>query len=101
LPKECTKCSGEFTWKQPYDGTKVPCGDNPCTCTPKAVKAKPREPDYSEPIQDDIGDFTILWRKVYQRCSVLAGDVSDERADALAKHITTCGIVHDYFNSRK
>lgn len=97
MTKECTKCSGEFTWKQPYDGTKTPVGDKPCTCTPKVAKA-------SGPVElskDNIEEFAILWNKVYQRCSGLAAQVSDERTDALGKHITTCGIVHDYFSYLK
>lgn len=30
--KTCTKCQGTFEWKQPYDKTKIPSGDKPCTC---------------------------------------------------------------------
>lgn len=38
--KICTKCKGDFTWKMPYDGSKIPTGDRPCTCTPKQPKAE-------------------------------------------------------------
>jgi len=96
--KECTKCGGEFTWKLPYDGTKNGCGDKPCTCT---QKTKPREPDYSKPIKDNIDEFEILWNKVYQRLSPLAARISPQGADAKDKHICLCGILHDYFNSLK
>ena len=97
MTKECTKCSGEFTWKLPYDGTKTPVGDKPCTCTPKVVKA-------SGPIElskDDIEEFAILWNKVYQRCSALAANVCAEGTSAKDKHICACGILHDYFSYLK
>ena len=102
--KECTKCGGEFTWKQPYDGTKNPCGDKPCTCTPKTQKKSgfvQRQSGPTELSHDDIQDFTILWNKVYLQCSILAASVCEEGASVKDKHICTCGIVHDYFNSRK
>ena len=30
--KTCNKCQGTFSWKMPYDGTKLAVGDNPCSC---------------------------------------------------------------------
>ena len=72
--KTCTKCNGTFDWKLLYDKTKIPCGDNPCTCpaftanatsetppveqTPKSPKVTPTE------ILGEIAVFYELYKDV-------------------------------------
>jgi hypothetical protein len=76
-----------------------PCYANLVEKDYAALTGEKLEAKGSTPLeQDNIQEFTILWNKVYQQCSILAAQVSDERTDALGKHITTCGIVHDYFS---
>ena len=47
-----------------------------------------------------ISEFEILWNKAYQGLSGLAAKVCEEGATARDKHITLCGILHDYFQFR-
>jgi len=109
MAKECTKCSGEFTWKQPYDGTKLPSGDKPCTCSPKAGKAVSKYAS-QEPANtinsatydpNPISGFTTIARAAYNQISVLAAELCEEGATARDKHICTCGLLHDYFSYRQ
>lgn len=107
MSKQCTKCEGEFTWKQPYDGTKEPCGSKPCTCAPKASKAAPKQ--QTEPANainsenystNPTEEFTILARKAYNVIGVLASELALEGSTAKDVHIFTCGLLHDYFTFR-
>lgn len=88
----------------PYDGTKIPSGDKPCTCTPKQKNSpSPKlnmvnDKDY---VNNTVDDFIVEARKAYLKISVLASELSPSDATATNKHIFTCGLLHDYFNSRK
>ena len=100
MTKECTKCGGEFTWKMPYDGTKVPSGSNPCKCAPKKAAAPKKEKSEDSQLNfstDEFGSFEVLANKAYQRLSILAASFCEEGATARDKHICTCGLLHDYF----
>ena len=56
--KSCTKCKGTFTWKQPYDGTKIPEGENPCNCgKPKQSGAAPKA---EIPIEQIVAEITAI-----------------------------------------
>jgi len=109
MSKQCTKCNGEFTWKQPYDGTKEPCGTTPCTCTPRAVKAAPQKQGNPEPantinsgnfVTNPTDEFTTLARKAYLVIYPLACELNSSDATAKDNHIFTCGLLHDYFTFR-
>jgi hypothetical protein len=105
--KICTKCDGEFTWKMPYDGTKEPSGKKPCTCTPKATAPRPivnNMPDVSKGNLSSKNDYTAEfleeWNNIYVRAQPLISKHCGENASAKDKHIATCGLIHDYFNSK-
>jgi len=110
MTKICTKCEGEFEWKMPYDGTKLPTGSKPCTCSPK--KTSQSESHKGEPaaamnsinsgnfVTNPISEFTTLARKAYLQISVLAAELNAEGATAKDNHIFTAGLLHDYFMFR-
>lgn len=56
--KVCTKCQGTFEWKLPYDKTKIPSGDKPCTCGSPKTESKSVTPRVEVPI-DTIVDEII------------------------------------------
>ena len=106
MTKVCTKCEGEFEWKQPYDGTKLPAGSNPCTCTPKAVKntapviEKMNCINGGNFVTNPISEFVTLARSAYLQIQVLAAELNAEGATVKDNHIFTCGLLHDYFQFR-
>jgi hypothetical protein len=58
--KDCTKCNGTFKWKQPYDGTKIPEGDNPCTCNGPKSSPATSAPRVEVPIEQIVAEITAI-----------------------------------------
>ena len=99
MTKECTKCGGGFTWKQPYDGTKVPAGDKPCTCTPK-VKNNQTIVEDVKAHSNEVDKFLEVWDDAWNAVYIKACKVTGEGSTALDKRICACGMMHDYFSFR-
>ena len=57
-------------------------------------------PDTGNFTTNPVSEFEILWNSAYQGLSGLAAKVCEEGATARDKHITLCGILHDYFQFR-
>lgn len=106
MTKTCTKCNGEFEWKMPYDGTKLPTGSNPCQCSAKKTakttgNTEPMKSGVTNDAVPQYGDFIKIVKDLYIRLFYEAGALCGEGATVKDKHITTMGLIHDYFSYTK
>ena len=51
-------------------------------------------------VTDPMGEFEILVAKAYTSLNIIAGKFCEDGASVKEKHITTMGLIHDYFYFR-
>ena len=117
--KTVTKDGRPFNGKFGKDSNKLSCAVDAGTTTIHGCYGDLVQKDYdvlientpskvsTQPLIDThnystnpVGEFEILWNKAYQGLSGLAAKVCEEGASTTQKHITLCGILHDYFQFR-
>jgi hypothetical protein len=63
-------------------------------------KEEPKTVENDVWVTDPMGEFEILVKKAYDRLFIIAGRFCEEGASVKEKHITTMGLMHDYFAFR-
>ena len=75
--KTCNKCQGTFSWKMPYDGTKLAAGDNPCSCGGHTESKPSTAPRVEVPIEQIVAEIVAIKGTMAK----ISNDIQADRLD--------------------